>query len=76
MHTKDHSRTLLDIILSHAPNQYAEDIVVDWWQEIYTNCKPGIERELAMCEILHDGLRRGNWPWNISPSVWSAKKQD
>lgn len=63
---------LLGILLGHAPNAAAQELMTKRYHEIYMQVfadyeiNQELEIEKAMIGILGDGLRHGNWPWTGS----------
>lgn len=62
--TKQNAYQLLGIVQDHAPNAKAQEKIATIYRNMIA-AGESIERvELELAQILVDGLKHDNWPWN------------
>lgn len=57
--------TLLGLLQSYAPNGSAQSACADLYHSAHTAGATPKEIELTLVGAINDGLRYGNWPWNM-----------
>lgn len=59
----DRAYTLLGVLLDHAPDRGAQEIVTSIYHDMQCDHVTPRDMEVQLVGAIYDGLRYGNWPW-------------